>query len=242
MRWRCKSKVSLIVPVHNEADKLQSSVIKIKKALQNLDVGFEIIIAEDGSTDGSDKIAEELVRKDHVIRHLHSDRRLGRGEALRRAFEVSTGDIFIYTDADLSTDLRHLGELLEAIEKGADVAVGSRLTEGAHVKRPFLRDMASKLYNNLVRLLLRSPIHDHQCGFKAFKRSAIMDILREVEDKHWFWDTEVIVRMVKQGYSAVEVPVTWAYSKTTKVRLFKDMRYMGVRLLKLWLQLRELGT
>jgi len=237
-----KSKVSLIVPVYNEANRLQSSIIKVKKALQNLGVCFEIIITEDGSTDGSGKIAEELEHKDPVIKHLHSDRRLGRGEALKRAFKVSTGDVFIYTDIDLSTDLRHLEDLLEAIEKGADIAVGSRLIKGAHVKRPFPRNIASRLYNNLVRLLLRSPLHDHQCGFKAFKRSSVIDIISEVEDKYWFWDTEVIIRAVKQGYSVVEVPVTWTYSRTSKVRLLKDMRYMGINLLKLWWQLGELGT
>lgn len=239
MKQIWKSKVSLIVPVYNEANRLQSSIIKIKTALQNLGIYFEIIITEDGSTDGSDKIAEELEHKDPVIQHLHSDRRLGRGKALKRAFEVSTGDVFVYTDVDLSTDLRHLGDLLEAIEKGADIAVGSRLTKGARIKRSFLRDIASKLYNNLVKFLLNSPVHDHQCGFKAFKKSSIMDVISEVEDSHWFWDTEVILRAVKQGYSVVEVPVTWTYSRTSKVVLLKDIWYMGISLLKFWWRIKD---
>lgn len=166
--------------------------------------------------------------------HLHSDERLGRGRALNRAFKASHGEILGYIDVDLATDMKHLRELVQYIRDGYDFATGSRMLPESNVKRPFKRGFASKGFNFLTRLLLGSKLHDHQCGFKSFKREALFKLLDEVKDAHWFWDTELFVRAQRAGYKVREFPVEWRHGGATKVDLIKDIFGMGSQILRLW--------
>ena len=232
-------KISVIIPAYNEAEHLKECVATLETALQKLDLNFEVIITEDGSTDGTDKVAQELSDEDSAVKHLHNAVRLGRGKAVHKAFESAEGNVIIYTDVDLSTDLQHIADMIKAVENGADIATGSRLIRGSVVKRTFLREMTSRVYNLLIRVMFRSPISDHQCGFKAFRKATVGTLLNKVKGKHWFWDTELIIRAVKQGYSVVEIPVKWVQSDETKVRLGSDAKQMTANMLKLWWQLKK---
>jgi hypothetical protein len=107
------------------------------------------------------------------------------------------------------------------------------------VERSFRRTVSSKSYNFLVRHMLGSKLHDHQCGFKAFKREPTLKLLDEVRDNHWFWDTEILVRAARKGYKIKEIPVEWKSGAKTKVNLFKDSYNMGKRVLSLWWQFRK---
>jgi hypothetical protein len=224
--------ISIVLPAYNEAGRLKKAVNKIEEYMASYN--YEIIIAEDGSTNGTARIAAEIARQDPKIKHLHSDKRLGKGRALTRAFEHASGDVLVYMDADLSTDLKHLKQLIDSIAiEGYDVATGSRLMKESKTERPFKRDFASRGYNFLVRLLLGSKLHDHQCGFKAFRRNAILEIVKQVKAKHWFWDTEVLVLAQRMGYRVKEFPVGWRQGIDTKVRFFRDVLYMFFQLLRL---------
>ena len=230
-------KVSVILPAYNEAKRLENAVTTVKKHLEEIGYDYEIIIAEDGSTDGTDKIAQRLASNDERIIHLHSDERLGRGKALTNAIRKSNGDVVVYLDVDLSTDMKHLKELIDAIAKeGYDIATGSRLLKESQTERPFKRDFASKTYNFLVRLMLGSKLRDHQCGFKAFKKSSILPLLDEVKDNHWFWDTEVLVLAQRKGLRVKEIPVRWKQSGETKVRFKRDVLYMFSQILRMWME------
>jgi len=230
----CKqTKISVIIPIYNEARRLSTAITQIRNVLKQLGFDFEIIISEDGSTDGSDKIARALARRYSFVTALHNRERLGRGAALKKALKRSTGDIILYSDVDLSTDLMHLHGFVNTIIDGADIVVGSRLMEGSRVEQMLLRTIISKIYNRLVWLLFHSPIHDHQCGFKAFKKSSIIELIDDIEDNHWFWDTEMIIRAVKHGLTIIEYPVTWKHQNSSKVNLITDIRKMGLKLLRL---------
>lgn len=234
-----KVEVSMVLPAYNEAARLEDAVKQTIKALKEIASSYEVIIAEDGSTDGTDKIASELSRKYPNVRHMHSDRRLGRGLALKNAFKSSRGEILAFMDVDLATDLKHLKTLIESIREGYDIAIGSRMLPQSKTERKMSRKIASKMYNFMVRLLLDSEIRDHQCGFKAFKREAILEVLKETQNTHWFWDTEILVRASRTGYRIIEIPVEWRSGKETKVRLLKDSLVMGFQLIKFWLKLKR---
>ncbi|MEM4279338.1 MAG: lysylphosphatidylglycerol synthase domain-containing protein [Archaeoglobaceae archaeon] len=229
-------KVSIVLPAYNEAKRLRDAVKRVEDQLIALGYDYEIVIAEDGSTDGTNEIAKEIAERNPKIKHLHSDERLGRGRALMNAFRICEGEIVVYMDVDLSTDLRHLNELISAIADGYDVATGSRLMKESKAKRPLKRDVASRVYNLLVRILLRSKIHDHQCGFKAFRRSSILKISELVKDTHWFWDTEVLVLAQRLGFKVKEIPVHWEHGGETKVRFKKDVVYMFSQILRMFLE------
>jgi glycosyltransferase involved in cell wall biosynthesis len=229
--------VTVILPALNEADIIEQSVEKISRTLKACNYTYEIIIAEDGSTDGTDKKAEKLAQLQYV-RHLHSDKRLGRGKALSNAFRQSNGNVLIYMDVDLATDLKHLSQLIHAVTTdGYLLATGSRGLSQSNAKRSFTRDFVSKVYNLMVRLFLQSKVKDHQCGFKAFQHNMILSLLDEVNANHWFWDTEVLVRAQRKGYKVKEFPVEWKSTRETKVKLFHDSFDMGLQIFILWLHL-----
>ena len=232
-------KASVVLPAHNEADALEPAVSEITKVLDEYGTDYEIVIAEDGSTDGTDKKADDLSERLPAVWHLHSDKRLGRGKALKNAFQQSSGEILVYMDVDLATDVRQLKELIKSVdEEGYDFATGSRLLPESNVERSGTRNIASKTYNFMVRAFLGSEVKDHQCGFKAFRREPLMQLLDEVEAEHWFWDTELLVRAHRRGYKIKEFPVLWKSGRETKVRLLQDSWHMGWQILGLWWRLK----
>ncbi len=226
--------VSIVLPAYNEAVRIENTVEKTATALRGITPSFEIIIAEDGSKDGTDRICEALSKKHDFVVHLHSDVRQGRGRALNRAFKTSKGEILGYIDVDLATDMKHLRELIQCIRDNYDFATGSRMLPQSDVKRPFKRGFASSGFNFLTRTMLGSKLYDHQCGFKSFKRSSLFAILDEVKDTHWFWDTELFVRAQRAGFRVKEFPVKWKHGGTTKVNLVKDIFGMGSQIFRLW--------
>lgn len=232
--------VSVVLPAYNEATKLEMAVSETAKALEEFACSYEILIAEDGSTDGTDRVAVELSDRHKFVKHLHAEKRLGRGAALKNAFKNCNGRILVYMDVDLATNIRQLKSLVKAVEeKEFDFAIGSRMLSESKVARSQTRNTASKTYNFLVRAMLGSKVRDHQCGFKAFKREALLALLDEVAASHWFWDTELLVRASRKGYKIKEIPVEWKSRRETKVRLLKDSLSMGWQVVKLWWQLKR---
>jgi glycosyltransferase involved in cell wall biosynthesis len=232
-------RVSVVFPAYNEAASLEDAVDEVTRALNEFTRSYEIIIAEDGSTDGTDKLAAALAEKYPFVKHIHGEKRLGRGTALKNAFKQSSGEVLVYMDLDLATDLKYLKALVDAVEfEGYDFATGSRMLSESDVERSGTRNIASKTYNFMVRVVLGSKIRDHQCGFKAFRREPLMQLLDEVEAKHWFWDTEILVRAHRRGYGIKEIPVSWKGGRETKVRLLQDSFNMGWQIISLWWHLK----
>jgi uncharacterized membrane protein YbhN (UPF0104 family) len=232
--------VSVVLPAYNEAETLADTVETTLSSLASFlpDGSFEVIVAEDGCEDSTPEIAGELASTHEAVRHVHSEERLGRGGALEYAFEQANGETLVYFDTDLATDMDHLEELVESIRsEGYDVATGSRWLPDSDAERPAKRGVPSLGYNRLVRLFLRSNLQDHQCGFKAFDRDALFALLNEVEDEHWFWDTEVLVRAQRQGYRVREFPVAWTPMGDSKVDIVRDVFGMGSQILRTWWQL-----
>lgn len=228
--------VSIVIPVYNDVHALQEAVPQVLKALPSITPEYELIIAEDASTDGSAELASELASNNPRITHIHRDERLGRGSALSLAAGRAKGEIFCYFDVDMATDLSHLPELIRLITDGNDIATGSRLLPESRIIRSTGREIKSRGYNFLVRLILRSRVSDHQCGFKAFRTSVIRILIRDTVDKHWFWDTEILVRAQHAGMKIAELPVIWTEGQGTTVKSM-DIWKMGRAILRLWWQL-----
>jgi glycosyltransferase involved in cell wall biosynthesis len=221
-------------------DYLEPAVEKVTKALGEFARSYEIIIAEDGSKDGTAERAETLAQRYPYMKHIHGEKRLGRGTALNNAFRQSSGRVLVYMDLDLATDLKYLKPLVDALRvEGYDFATGSRMLPESKVERSLSRSISSKSYNFLVRHMLGSKLRDHQCGFKAFKREPTLQLIEEVGARHWFWDTEILVRATRKGYKIKEIPVEWKSGRKTKVNLFKDSYNMGKQVFKLWWKFKK---
>jgi len=228
--------VTAIIPVYNDRPALEHTIPESLRVLSTITEHFEVIVAEDGSSDGSAELVREYETKSTCVKLLHCERRQGRGKALNRAIRQAHGSIVCYYDVDLATDMQHLPELIGAIRKGADISTGSRLLPKSDIRRTEGREIASRSYNFLVRLILGSRIFDHQCGFKAFNKAKILPILSTIRSDHWFWDTELLVRAQLKGYTVTEFPVRWRAGKGTTVRM-KDVFGMGSSIVRLWWQI-----
>jgi glycosyltransferase AglD len=227
--------VSLVLPAYNEVECLNPAVEKTMAALSQFTDSYEVVIAEDGSTDGTAERSEELAQKYPCVRHIHRNQRLGRGTALNNAFKQCSGKVLAYMDLDLATDLNYLKPLVEAISvEGYDFSTGSRMLKASQAERTFARGISSRTYNWLVRQMLGSKLYDHQCGFKAFKREPLFCLLDQIEATHWFWDTEILVRAQRGGYKVKEFAVEWHSGKDTKVNVAKDAYNMFKQIMELW--------
>ena len=154
-----KESVSIVVPVYNDIRSLKKTIPIVCDYLQSHVITYELIIAEDASTDGSCEYAAECAKKYNFINHIHRKERKGRGSALSEAARLAKGNIICYFDVDLATDLKHLEELLLTIEDGADLTTGSRLLSDSNIDRSLEREIKSRGYNFLVRIFLKSKLY-----------------------------------------------------------------------------------
>ena len=232
--------VSVVLPAYNEENTIEQTVSVTLSTLAAFlpDDAFEVIVAEDGCADRTPDIASRMAEEDSRVRHIHSDTRLGRGGALEYAFERAHGETLVYFDTALATDMRHLEELVESIRSGEyDVATGSRWMPENRADRPAKRGVPSIGFNTLVRTVLRSDLKDHQCGFKAIDRGAFEHLGPMVEDEHWFWDTELLVKAQREGYRVKEFAVDWEPKGDSKVDIVRDVFGMGSQILRTFWEL-----
>ena len=229
--------VAIILPAYNEAAKLRDAVRDINVEIKGIPGTYEILLAVNGATDGTDAIAAKLEAEYGFVKHLSLKGRAGRGGALSYAFSLTGAEVVVYCDVDLATDTKHMRQLIDAVRGGYDIATGSRHLKGSEVRRSLCRALISRGYNTWVRLVLGSRVRDHQCGFKAFNRQAVLPLLAEVQDTRWFWDTELLVRAQRKGLRVFEFPVCWRHGGATKVVMTRDILYMASRVFRLRFEL-----
>ncbi len=225
--------LSIVIPAYNEARRLPRTLERILAFLDAQDYNAEIIVVDDGSTDGTADVARSFDQdrgRITVIENPH----YGKGATVRRGMLAARGEIVMFTDADLSTPIEELQKLLPWFERGYDVVIGSREGQGARrYDEPFHRHLMGRVFNTLVRALAVRGIQDTQCGFKAFRREVAHDLFRRMRlytgDGHVVansmvtaFDVEILYLAQKRGYRIKEVPVEWYYSNETKVNPIKD--------------------
>jgi putative flippase GtrA len=210
--------VDVVVPVYNEQATLADSIRGLHGFLsESFPVTWRIVIADNASTDGTPLIAAALADELDGVTHLRLERK-GRGLALREAWSRSDARVVSYMDVDLSTDLRGLLPLVAPLLSGhSDVAIGSRLARGAEVIRGPKRELISRAYNIILHTTLRVRVSDAQCGFKAITRGAAAQLLPQIRDDGWFFDTELLVLAGRDGLRIHEVPVDWVDDPDSRV-------------------------
>lgn len=201
--------IDIVLPVRNESKILVTNVKQLLDFLKKLNkpIDYQIILAENNSQDNTLEIAKELAKKHHNIRAIHTNKP-GRDIALKNCWGNSDADIMVYMDVDLSTDLAHLPDLINAIKEGYDIAIGSRIKFG--LKRSFWRKFMSWVYNNLfLPIILSTDVKDAQCGFKAINKKVAKEIVPKLGEENGFLDTELLAVAKHKGYKIKEIPVRW---------------------------------
>lgn len=226
---------SVIMPVYNEEKILAGSVDTLHAYLQKLGKDFEIIIANDGSTDGSLRIAEELMKRYPGVRVVSQQQNQGRGSILTKAFMRIHSPFGLYIDADLAIGPGVIPLILAALEDGVGVAIGSKHHPASVVEYSFKRNVTSKGYALLARLLLGSAVRDFQCGCKGFRKEELDVLLPSMQEAGWSWDTEIVVRAEWHGFLVGEIPVRVAAQpeRESKVAVWRDVKRMAAGLFRL---------
>ena len=211
--------VDITIPVYNEEEVLPRTIKALTEFLEdNLPNPWQVTIADNASTDSTQSVSEMLCREYPGVNYLRIPQK-GRGRALRIAWLDSQADIVSYMDADLSTDLSHFPQLIQALESGSHIAVGSRLSKESKVSRGFKREFISRAYNRLINIMFFTGLPDAQCGFKALTRATAEAIIPNIENNNWFFDTELLVIGAKRGFKIASVPVKWDDDPASTVHL-----------------------
>ncbi|MDQ1679298.1 MAG: hypothetical protein QOI42_157 [Frankiaceae bacterium] len=214
--------LDVVVPVFNEEAQLAATVRRLDDHLHDtFPYPYRITVADNASTDATPRIAHELVLELSTVRAVYLDQK-GRGRALSRVWSESDADVLAYMDVDLSTDLAALLPLVAPLISGhSDLAIGTRLARGSRVVRGPKRELISRGYNLVLRGTLSAGFSDAQCGFKAIRRDVARRLLPLVEDKGWFFDTELLILAERSGMRIHEVPVDWVDDPDSRVDLLR---------------------
>lgn len=214
-------KINITIPVLNEEGKLSAAIQRLSEwvADQRGLLEWEVVIADNGSTDRTAAIGRELAGRWPGVSYVRFAER-GRGAALSRVWLASDANVLSYMDVDLSSDLRDFPALLEAVAQGrTDIAIGSRLISGAQTTRSLSREIVSRVYNHLLRVVFQTRIHDTQCGFKVVSAAAGQALLPQVKDRGWFWDSELLLNAERQGWRIFEHPIRWVENLDSRVAI-----------------------
>ncbi len=217
-------RVDVVIPCYNEVAVLRQSAERVLAYFaQHPDFDWRLVIADNGSNDGTSELARALQAEDPESVHAMVIPVKGRGLALRQAWLASPADVVAYMDVDLSTDLAHLHPLVsKVVNEGCDLAIGSRLARGSTTTRSLKREVTSRGYVFLIRATFpRLRITDAQCGFKALSRRAVETIVPLVENRMWFFDTELLILAHRHGLRICELPVHWVEDPDSKVHILK---------------------
>jgi len=213
--------LSIVVPAYNETGRILPSLESILDYMARHHPSFEVLVVDDGSSDGTADVVASRFANDANVRVLGYATNRGKGYAVRYGLQHARGEWVLFSDADLSTPIDQLEKMLVETERGADVVIGSRAHGGAEIRerQPFFREAGGKLFNVLVRWLVLPDLRDTQCGFKLFRRASVTPVLEDLQIDGFAFDVELLALVRAAGARIVEVPVIWTNSRSSRVRM-----------------------
>ena len=224
-------KLSLIIPAYNEAERLAGSLENVLAFFSTVDYDYEIIVVDDGSNDGTSNISQSQ----KSVKTIILPKNMGKGAAVRAGMLEARGSYRIFSDADLSTPIYEISKILNHLENGYDVCVGSRAMDSEMIKvhQPIYREIMGKTFNKIVQLMVVKGIKDTQCGFKGFTAEAANKIFSAAKINGFSFDVEIVYLAKLLGFKIKETPVEWYNDDRSKVDPIKDSIRMFVEILKI---------
>jgi glycosyltransferase involved in cell wall biosynthesis len=229
--------ISIVIPAFNEGERLAPSLERVLSFVRQREWETEIIVVDDGSHDHTADIARRFAQSSSgMVRLLQNPGNRGKGYSVRNGMLHATGEIILFSDADLSSPIEEASKLIQAIEAGADIAIGSRWarSELQTQRQSLARQLLGRIFNGLLRVLLRLDFKDTQCGFKAFRRAAAQAIFPLQRIEGWGFDAEILFLAQKMGFKVTEVPVLWGHDARTRINPLVD----GARMVSEMMRIR----
>jgi dolichyl-phosphate beta-glucosyltransferase len=224
--------LSVVIPAWNEEARIGATLQAIGGYLEALREDHEILVVDDGSTDGTRRLVE--AHEGRSVRLVSLPENRGKGAAVRAGVLAARGDPILFSDADLATPIAELAKLRAALERGADIAIGSRaLTDSqVQVRQHPLREGMGRTFNKLVRALVLDGFQDTQCGFKLFRGDVARELFARAQVDGFAFDVEILL-LARSRYKVAEVPVIWRHVEQSKVSPGIDAARMLWDVLKL---------
>ena len=219
--------LSIVIPSYNEELRLPATLEQIVAYLPTLGRDTEILVVDDGSKDRTAEVALAFQKTVPSLRLISNAVNRGKGFSVRHGMREARGRSVLFTDADLSAPIEEAPKLLEALET-YDVAIGSRSLDRSliSVHESRFREFAGIIFNTIVRVILRLPFVDTQCGFKAFRREPCQILFEQQRIERFGFDPELLYLARHHGLRSVEIPVRWGHSPDTKVSMLRDSMQM----------------
>lgn len=232
---------SIILPAYNESARIAATLDKILAHGTQRGWNLEVIVVDDGSSDGTAELVRGYASKHCALRLLENPRNRGKGYSVRNGMLHAKGDILLFSDADLSSPIEEADKLFAAMAQGAEIAIGSRWVDPRlQIRRqPLHRRLLGRIFNLALRIVLGLQFKDTQCGFKAFTRRSAQTIFPLQKIERWGFDPELLYLAKQFGFTVREVPVAWSHREGTRINPLRDgIRMFGELLRVRWYALK----
>jgi glycosyltransferase involved in cell wall biosynthesis len=225
---------SIVIPAYNESERIGNALDRVLDYVRQQKWDAEIIVVNDGSRDNTAELVRRYAAEHSPVRLVENPGNRGKGYSVRNGMSAASGEVRLFTDADLSAPITEAGKLVAALADGADLAIGSRWMDSAlqTERQPLFRQLAGRIFNLLLRIILGLGYKDTQCGFKAFTRRAADLIFPRQRIERWGFDPEILFIAGKKGLKTREVPVQWAHDERSKISPLRDGTRMFGEMLK----------
>lgn len=227
---------SIVIPAYNEGARLAPTLEKVLAYVKAQGWDAEVIVVNDGSHDNTADIVRSFSARDSTVQLVENPGNRGKGYSVRHGMLKAQGETIVFSDADLSSPIEEMPKLLQAIEAGADIAIGSRWLQAElqTTRQSLHRQLFGRIFNGLNRVILGLGYKDTQCGFKAFTRRAAQTILPLQQIERWGFDPEILFLARKFGFRVEEIPVRWGHVGGTRINPLVD----GARMFQEMLRIR----
>lgn len=223
--------LSVIIPAHNEEQRLPPSLMQLHSFLSNQNYLTEVVVVENGSSDRTFEVANEFITQMPNLRVLQ-EKMPGKGLAVRSGMLAAKGRYRIFCDADFSMPVEEIIKFIPVTDQPYDVAIASReLPTSRRINEPEYRHLIGRIFNSMVRWSVLPGLQDTQCGFKAFRDEVADQVFRIQTLPGWSFDAEVLVIARRLGFVITEVPITWYHKPGTRLHIIKDSLKMAYDLL-----------
>ena len=233
--------LTILIPAYNESRRIISTLTDIDNYISNSSNSFftEVIIIDDGSTDGTKETAKSWIqsecknKKSFQVTSYYPNQ--GKGYAVRKGILKASGDLVLYTDADGASPIKEAEKLISAINDGFDIVCGSRILKDKDsvVKMSIKRRFVGFVFQSILKLLNLADLKDTQCGFKLFKSEAAKNLAEHQKCFNYSFDIEYLFLAKKLGYKIKELPINWSHVEGSKINILSDSIKMLNEVLKI---------
>ena len=225
--------LSIIIPAHNEENRLPGTLEQMFDFLEKQNFSYEVLVVENGSGDRTFEIARAFADLHPHFHVIQNDSR-GKGLAIQRGVREVRGDYIFFCDADLSMPVEEIVKFIPPQLDSVDSAIASREAPGSNrIDEPYYRHLTGRVFNTLIRWLVLPGLQDTQCGFKCIRAKVARDVYPYQTLTGWAFDVELLYIARLHGYQIIEIPIDWYFNADSKINIFRDSPRMFLDLLKI---------